>query len=142
MIQRHTDADEINAIANSTDVRKLMFLGAAYPPQHLDFSAWVDDPRNHALTCDGFAAIFVFRGPGIYECHIMARQSSRGKEAIRIGRDMLAYMKEQGAEMVWGQPSIYNKAAIWYIRAMGLVAKGAGTDTVAGEVQYFVTEGL
>lgn len=138
MIQ--TDAEKLNAIANADDVRELMFLGAVYPPQHLDFTAYVEDKRNVTLVYGGFGAIFVFRGPGIYECHIMARKEARGSNAIAIGREMLAYMKEVGAKTIWGQPSIYNRAAICYIRRMGLKPVGFGVDTVAGEVQYFVME--
>ncbi len=140
MIHRETDAQTINAIANRGDVRELMFLGASYPPQHLDFSAWVDDPRNIVLTSNGFGALFVFRGPGIYECHIMASKNARGSSSFKVGREMLNQVKAQGGKLVWGQPSVYNRAAICYIRRMGLRPVGFGTDAVAGEVQYFELE--
>ena len=142
MIIRETEATEVNAIGNDPTVRALMFLGAMYPPEHLDFSPWVEDPRNIILRDGGFVAMFVWRGPGIYECHLMIRKDARGAESMRIGREMLAMVKAEGAHTVWGQPSIYNRAAICYIRRMGLKPAGFGTDAIAGEVQYFVTEGL
>lgn len=133
-------ADALNDIANSADVREMMFLGCVYNPDNLDFADHVDDDRNIAMVIGGFGAIFVFRGPGIYECHIMARKASRGGFAMEAGREMLARMKELGAHTVWGQPSVYNRAAICYIRRMGLKPSGFGVDPVAGEVQYFVME--
>jgi len=73
---------------------------------------------------------------------LMVRKEDRGVAAMAIGRKMLEFMKAQGAKIVWGQPSIYNRAAICYIRRMGLKPAGFGKDAIAGEVQYFVTEGL
>lgn len=142
MIRRETDADAVNAIANDASVRELMFLGAMYPPNELDFTPWVEDPRNVVLVDGGFCAMFVWRGPGIYECHLMIRKEDRGSSAMQVGKKMLAMMKQEGARLIWGQPSIYNRAAICYIRRMGLKPAGFGTDAIAGEVQYFVTEGL
>jgi len=141
-MRRVTEADEVNAIANDSSVRELMFLGAMYPPNELDFTPWVEDARNVVLLNDGFCAMFVWRGPGIYECHLMIRKQDRGANAMQVGHQMLDYMREQGARIIWGQPSIYNRAAICYIRRMGLKPAGFGTDAIAGEVQYFATEGL
>lgn len=142
MIRRETDADVVNAIANDASVRQMMFLGAVYPPNELDFTPWVEDPRNVVLVSGGFCAMFVWRGPGIYECHLMVTKADRGASSMSIGKQMLAMMKDEGATLVWGQPSIYNRAAICYIRRMGLKPAGFGVDAIAGEVQYFVTEGL
>jgi len=142
MMRRVDDPEMVNAIGNDPSVRELMFLGAMYPPNDLDFTPWVEDPRNAILIDGGFCAMFVWRGPGIYECHLMVRKEDRGASAVRIGREMLEFMKAQGAKIVWGQPSIYNRAAICYIRRMGLKPAGFGKDAIAGEVQYFVTEGL
>jgi hypothetical protein len=120
-----------------------MFLGMIYPQQDLDFSDAVADARNFALTDDaGFAAIFQWSAPRVYECHIMGTKVARGTNAMQSGREMLAYMKTQGARLVWGRPSIYNRAAICFIRRMGLKSEGVGSDPFVGEVEYFVTEGL
>jgi len=142
MIERVTDAERVNEIGNDPSVRALMFLGAMYPPDHLDFTPWCEDPRNIVLIDGGFVAMFVWRGPGIYECHLMVRKDARGAHAMQTGRDMLAYVRKEGAHTVWGQPSVYNRAAICYIRRMGLKSVGFGKDMIAGDVQYFVTEGL
>jgi hypothetical protein len=143
MIERITDnAEIVNEIGNNPSVRALMFLGAMYPPEYLDFSPWVEDPRNIILRDGGFVAMFVWRGPGIYECHLMIRKEDRGAKAMAVGKEMLQIVANEGARTVWGQPSIYNRAAICYIRRMGLKPAGFGVDAIAGEVQYFVTEGL
>ena len=143
MIRRETDAALLNQIANDQTVQNLMFLGMVYPNQELDFSDAVETPKNIALTDDaGFAAIFQWSAPRVYECHIMGTKSARGANAMQSGREMLAYMKNEGARLVWGRPSIYNRAAICFIRRMGLKSEGKGSDPFVGEVEYFVTEGL
>ena len=142
MIIRETDPEQVNAVGNDATVRAMMFLGAMYPPEQLDFTPWVEDPRNIILRDGGFVAMFVWRGPGIYECHLMIRKDARGASAMSIGKEMLAMVKQEGGHTVWGQPSIYNRAAICYIRRMGLKPAGFGVDAIAGEVQYFVTKGL
>lgn len=144
MIRRETDAAALNAIANDGTVRDLIFIGMVYPDDtDLDFSGAVANDQNVALTDDaGFSAIFQWSAPGVYECHIMGTKASRGANAMQSGRAMLAYMKAHGARMVWGRPSIYNRAAICFIRRMGLKSEGTGTCPLVGEVEYFVTEGL
>jgi hypothetical protein len=59
---------------------------------------------------------------------------------MRSAREMLAYMKERGARLVWGQPSVHNRGAICFIRRMGLKPAGFRTDPLLGDVQDFVTE--
>jgi len=135
-------AELVNEIAADPKVREMMFLGMRYPDNDLDFSGALEDSKNVALEEGGFCAVFMWSAPGVYECHIMARKEARGVESMRIGRAMLAYMKELGAKMIWGQPSVYNKAAICYIRRMGLSPAGFGSHGILGDVQYFVKEGL
>lgn len=143
MIQRETEAGLLNRIANDAEVRQKAFIGMMYPNMELDYASVFDDTRNVILS-DGeaFAAIFKWTSPGVYECHIMALADARGAGMMKSARDMLAYMKDHGARVVWGQPSIYNKAAVCFIRRMGLRASGYGNDPFIGEVQYFVTENL
>jgi len=143
MIQRETDATLLNIVANSPAVRQMAFIGMAYPNMELDYSSVFEDGRNVILS-DGaaFCAIFKWTSPAVYECHIMALPHIRGAKMMALAREMLAHMKEIGAVSVWGQPSIYNKAAVCFIRRMGLRASGYGNDPFIGEVQYFVTENL
>lgn len=143
MIQRETDAGLLNRVANDPEVRRLSFVGMLYPNTELDYGSVFEDARNIILS-DGvaFCAVFKWTSPGTYECHIMALAHARGAKMMATAREMLAYMKQQGAVTVWGQPSIYNKAAVCFIRRMGLRASGCGNDPFIGEVQYFVTENL
>lgn len=133
-------AEAVNTIANDDSVRQMMFLGMRYPENHLDFTTAVEDERTVVLESNGFCALFNWSAPGIYECHIMALKNARGAHAMQAGRLMLEHMWGLGATRVWGQPSVYNRAAICYIRRMGLKPAGFGKHGVLGEVQYFMTE--
>jgi hypothetical protein len=135
---RVTDPDPVNALANAPDVRAPMMLGMWEPLAPLDFSASVEDPNNVVLMEDGFCAIFTWSAPFTYEVHIMARPDSRGAAGMHIGRKMLGYMQDHGARVVWGRPSIFNRAAICYIRRMGLKEAGFGVHPIIGECQYFI----
>lgn len=143
MIRRETEPTLLNRIANEPEVRQLAFIGMLYPNTELEYDFVFQDQRNVVLS-DGsaFAAIFKWTSPGVYECHIMALAHARGAHMMRTARVMLDYMKEQGASLVWGQPSIYNKGAVCFIRRMGLKASGYGHDPFIGDVQYFATENL
>lgn len=141
MIQRVENPELVNAVANEATVRQLMFVGMMYPLHDLDFSDCVGNKQNVCLMDDkGFCSIFQWSAPGVYECHIMAPKSARGASCMKSARKMLTYMRNHGARLVWGRPSIYNRAAICFIRRMGLKSAGFGTDAAAGDVQYFVTE--
>jgi len=145
MIRRLTTDEEsleVDAIANDPIVKQTSMLGYKHYTHDLYFEDVVADAKNHVLIEDGFCAIFAWTSPGVYECHIMAMKQARGASMFDAGKRMLAYMKEQGARQVWGQPSIYNRGAICYIRRMGLKLYGSGTHPMLGDVQYFVTEAL
>lgn len=135
---RTNDTIIINAIGNDPDVRMMSRIGCIHTDDELDYSPWVDDPNNVVLLEEGFCAIFVWSAPFTYECHIMALPESRGSEGMRAGRLMLEYMKQAGAKVIWGRPSIHNRAAICYIRRMGLMEAGFGHHHVIGDVQYFM----
>ena len=136
MTLRLASVEEVNAIANDASVQEMMGVG------DLDFSAAMADPRLVALTDGGFCTMFVWTAPGVYEGHVMARKESRGRYAIGAGRAAFAHMKNQGARMIWSQPSIANRAAIWYVRQMGMKDHGVGYHPVIGDVRYFTTENL
>ena len=145
MIRRLTteaESHEVDAIANDKTVRETMFLGMVYPQHELFWDDVVKDPKNCVLIDGGFCAVFAWTSPDVYECHIMALKIARGANMLRTGKLMLEYVKRLGAKMVWGQPSVYNRGAICYIRRMGLKATGFGTHPIVGDVQYFVTEAL
>jgi hypothetical protein len=64
-----------------------------------DFTAFLSDRLNVCLIEGEGGALFVWRGPGIYEVHVFFEQ--RGKEVIRLSRQMLDYMRENGARLFW-----------------------------------------
>lgn len=137
---RVTDPAIVNALANQPDVSEGIKIGAIWTDQFMDFGPVVENERNVTLMDGGFCAMFVFSAPGVYECHIMALPEYRGGFAFEAGRRMLDFMRGHGARMVWGQPSIHNRAAICYIRRMGLKPAGFAHIPVMGDVQYFVKD--
>lgn len=137
---REGTAEEVNAIANDPTVYDMLMLGALHPQCALDYSEQVEHPFVTTLMIDGFAALFVWTSPGVYECHIMARKDVRGATMMKASREMLAEMKRRGAKRIWGQPSAYNPAAVSFVKLMGLRYQGAGHHPVVGDVVYYQME--
>ncbi len=108
----------------------------------LDFTEAMADQRNVFFAVGGFCAMFIWSAPRVYECHIMALPAARGRYLYTAGSAMLAFMKDIGAEMVWGQPAVGNLPAQAYIRRMGLVECGTGHNPLVGPVRYFVTRDM
>ena len=65
-----------------------------------DFMAFLAEPLNVCLVSGEGGAIFVWRGPGIYEVHVFFEQ--RGSEVLKLSRQMLDIMRREfGARMFW-----------------------------------------
>jgi len=101
-----------------------------------DLTALVSDQRNVCLTNGKDIAIFAFRGPGIFEGHL--RFVSRGREAIKVGKAMLA---EIDARMIWGPTPVHLRHARWFQRQLGFVSHGI-MATPAGDCELFVMEDI
>lgn len=104
-----------------------------------DLTALVSDRRNVCLAHGDDLAIFAFRGPGIFEGHLQF--VSRGREAIRIGKAMLAEMPKYGARMIWGPTPVGLRNVCWFQRQLGFVSHGI-METPEGDCELFVMEGL
>ena len=94
MIRRTYDAGEINELINDPSIRPTVG-GEGY----LDAAQIIADRRNIALVGDGGGALFVWRGPGVYEGHSFFLV--RGKEAVQLARAILAKMSRR-ATLIWG----------------------------------------
>lgn len=129
-------AAEVNAIANDPDVQARMGAG------ELDFTVALADDRCVALVDNGFCALFVWTSPFVYEGHVMALPGKRGRNALDLMQEAFGWMKSRGAKMIWGQPSIANRAALWYARRMCMKDHGPGYHPIVGDVRYFVLEDL
>jgi hypothetical protein len=74
-----------------------------------DFTAFLSDRLNVCLIEGEGGALFVWRGPGIYEVHVFFEQ--RGKEVIRLSRQMLDYMRENGARLFWAAVPVESRTS-------------------------------
>jgi hypothetical protein len=76
----------------------------------------LSDRRNVCLMADGGGALFRWTGPGVFEGHSFFR--ARGREAISLGRAMLAQM-ENKADLIWGLTPWELKHVRWFNRKLG-----------------------
>lgn len=136
MIYRATDALVHNAIANHPDVKPTI----SYTDGYADFTPLFDYPDYHVLLHDGegAASIFEWSAPGVWQGHSMFHPDRRGKDGIRSGRDMIRWMFDHGAQIVWGQTPLDNRAALMFTRLIGGTPCGQGIHHTAGPVQYFI----
>jgi hypothetical protein len=136
MIYRAMDAALHNAIANHPSVMPTI----NYSGEFADFTPLFELPDQYILLHDGKAAasIFEWSAPGVWQGHSMFLPEVRGKEGIRAGKEMVAWMFENGANMIWGQTPIENERARMFNRLIGAKSVGRGTHHVAGPVEYFV----
>lgn len=138
MIVRATDASVHNTIANHPEVKPTI----SYTEDYADFTPLFEHPDQYVLLHDneGASSIFEWSAPGVWQGHSMFLPERRGKEGIASARAMIAWMFDNGAEMIWGQTPLDNRPAQMFNRLIGFKAKGTGTHHVAGPVRYFVFE--
>ena len=83
-----------------------------------DFSEVLAWDRNVCLCVGEGGAIFVWRGPGIYEVHCFFEQ--RGKEVRDISNSILAMMaRDYGAKLVWAAIPDESRKVKTYVRWLG-----------------------
>jgi hypothetical protein len=135
LIYRATDARIHNLIANHPQVTPTINYSGTYA----DFTPLFEQPDHYILLHDGegAASIFEWSAPGIWQGHSLYLPERRGKEGIQSGREMVAWMFDHGAEMLWGQTPLDNRPALMFNRLLGFKPAGQGVHFVAGPVQYF-----
>lgn len=132
---RTADAALVNALLNDPLIRPTIGGNGV-----LDASTLLADTRNVCLMDDGGAAMFAWRGPGIFEGHSFFRV--RGTEAISLGKSLLTTMfKDYGARMVWGLTPLPLRHVRWFNRKLGFRSQGV-TETPEGPCELFVMEAL
>lgn len=138
MIVRASDAVFHNIIANHPEVKPTI----CYADGYADFAPLLAHPDQYVLLHDGrgAASIFEWSAPGVWQGHSMFLPQSRGKEGIQSAREMLDWMFDHGARMLWGQTPLDNRAAQMFNRLIGFKSKGTGVHHVSGPVRYFVLE--
>jgi hypothetical protein len=103
-----------------------------------NFEPFLAQTMNVCLAKDDGFAMFVWRGPGIYEVHVGFTQ--RGKEVLRLAREMLDLMrKEHGAELFWAAVPIESRHVIIFTRLMGWKSKGF-SEQPQGRCELFIGE--
>ena len=91
--------------------------------QRGNFADFLADRNNVFLAAGEGGAMFVWRGPGIFEVHVMFEQ--RGKEVLRLSREMLKVMREQhGARLFWAAVPVESRHVIMFTRLMGWKSQG------------------
>jgi hypothetical protein len=137
LIVRATDAALHNSIFNLWEVN-IHFGGAP-----IDFSEAVAITDGYVFLHNGrdAASIMEWSGPRMWQVHTGFAQSCRGKDAVREGKAMLAYMfDELNARLIWGQTPINNRRARMFNRLCGAKSDGFGVHHVSGPVEYFIVE--
>lgn len=105
----------------------------------LDPTDLIADRNNVCLFDDRGGAMFVWRGPGIYEGHSFFRV--RGRDAIRLGTTLVHSMIDLfGAGMIWGATPLDNRSARWFNRQLGFQSLGEIDRPESGRCELFVLE--
>jgi hypothetical protein len=102
-----------------------------------DFTAFLSDRNNVCLIEGEGGALFVWRGPAIYEVHVFFEQ--RGREVLKLSREMLAFMRDNGARLFWAAVPTESRHVIMFTRLMGWKSQGFG-DFPQGRCELFLGE--
>lgn len=133
-IERHFDAERLNALANHPAVRPTCGGDGRSP---IDLSAFVADPKNHVLGWEHGAFLFQWSAPETYEVHMMVLPEGRGREAYRMAREGIDYITAAGAERLWARVGRDMTALRHYTAQAGF--ERCGTDILDigfGPVSY------
>jgi len=142
-VMRVFDAAQVNAVVNHPAVLAGLSLGFDY----LDVTPLIENPRNVFLMGEQGGAMFIWSAPGVYDAHDYFLPEGRGKWAMAASFAMLGIMFDAyGAEMIWAQTPIENRACRLFNRILGF--KSGGTESailIPGhppcEVELFVLKG-
>ena len=106
--------------------------------KYSDFEDFLSDTRNVCLSEGEGGALFVWRGPGIYEVHVFFEQ--RGKSVLDLSKRMLAWMRENtGARLFWAAVPVNSRRVLMFTRLMGWASKGLD-DFPQGRCELFIGE--
>lgn len=126
------DPRPVNEIANIPQV------AAALGAEAFDFTDVMADKRNIVLWRDRGVAVCMWCAPRVFEVHLFYHPDTRTRNAINASISMGDYMMTYHADMLWGQPKMSNRAAIWHIRQVRFEHAGDGHNPLIGDVSFFV----
>ena len=111
------DPEIINKILNHPDV---------YPwvcgpmTGYLDCAPFFEKKENAMFAGDGWAAAFLKIADGIYDLHSMSLPEKRGKETIKIARDLIDFFFDNyQANVLTTMCPVMNRGAIGLARICG-----------------------
>jgi predicted small metal-binding protein len=97
------------------------------------------DRMNVCLLDGNGGALFVWRGPGIYETHCFFEQ--RGKEVREVSQEMLRIMREEhGARLIWAAIPDESRKVKIYVRWLGFKSVEKREVTNIGMAELFTLE--
>lgn len=135
MIRHEQDVDFINRIANSDAVRPFIRPDG----QDMDFAPAVGRPTQTGVVFlsngEDAVAAFEITADRIYQSHTMFGPTCRGRRAIETAREMVAWMFDHGADVVWGSTPRANKAARWFNRQIGAYVIGGDDEDELFEIR-------
>lgn len=97
---RQFEPERLNELANDPSIRPTC---GGDGKSFIDFSAFVADHKNHAVTWAHGAFLFGWSAPQTYEVHMMVLPEGRGRDAYRMAAEGIAYMAMFGAERLWAR---------------------------------------
>lgn len=89
MIKRHFTADSINIVVNHPSVYE---WGRGAATGRLDLTPVVQNENNHLLMGEYGGVLFLKHQPGVYEAHTQVLPAGRGKWALDMVNEALAWM--------------------------------------------------
>jgi hypothetical protein len=108
--------------------------------EEANFGAFMADPLNVVLAEGNGGAMFVWRGPGIYEVHVAFEQ--RGRDVIELSHRMLDWMRtNMRAWVFWAAVPVTpeSRRVIMFTRLMGWQSQGFA-ELPHGTCELFVGE--
>lgn len=103
--------------------------------QAVDFTNFLSCGLNVCLISGEGGALFVWRGPGVFEVHVFFEQ--RGRAVLQLSHAMLDIMRlHHGGRHFWAAIPIESRRVIMFTRLMGWKSKGHA-DFAHGRCEIF-----
>jgi hypothetical protein len=113
-------------IERSFDLTKLIKGVSMVPSAYnegADYASWLNNPNNFMFVDGDNVGLAQCETPHVYIVHWFF--TARGKEALRLGKDMLHELFERSlAKTVMGLTPVENKPARWLAKQIGFKGKG------------------
>lgn len=120
-IRRETDPHLMRKIAESDGV--MPFVGIEHNrPDWEALSSLRPGESGVVILSNGedAMALFTMTAPRVFQGHTMFADTCRGRRAIETGREIIAWMFDHGADVVWGSTPRGNRKARWFNRQIGM----------------------